>query len=143
MLRSDKLVTLCLPNGYRRSIATWALACLRGTSYRSTTVAYVELLVAPGSLPPARVADQRPELPNWLRGLDSVARSTWLRAQARAGLLRSWTGAAGEVATALVDLFGRVGPELGVEPDDVDWWRLLDALLLIGLHSNRNTGTAP
>lgn len=49
----------------------------------------------------------------------------------------------GEVATALVDLLARVGPALGVEPDDVDWWRLLDALLLIGLHSNRNAGAAP
>jgi transcriptional regulator with XRE-family HTH domain len=46
---------------------------------------------------------------------------------------------ASEVATALVDLLARVGPALGVEPDDVDWWRLLDALLLIGLHSNGGT----
>jgi hypothetical protein len=30
-----------------------------------------------------------------------------------------------------------------VEPDDVDWWRLLDALLLVGLHSHRSAGTAP
>jgi transcriptional regulator with XRE-family HTH domain len=48
-----------------------------------------------------------------------------------------------EVAAALVDLLARVGPALGVEPDDVDWWRLLDALLLVGLHSHRSAGTAP
>jgi hypothetical protein len=47
------------------------------------------------------------------------------------------------VATALVDLLARVGPALGVEPDEVDWFRLLDALLLIGLHSHRDTGAAP
>lgn len=50
---------------------------------------------------------------------------------------------AGEVAAALIDLLARVGPALGVEPDEVDRWRLLDALLLVGLHSNRNTGAAP
>jgi transcriptional regulator with XRE-family HTH domain len=41
-----------------------------------------------------------------------------------------------EVAAALVDLLTRVGPALRVEPDDVDWWRLLDALLLVGLHGS-------
>lgn len=40
-----------------------------------------------------------------------------------------------EIAAALVDLLARVGPAIGVEPDDVDWWRLLDTLLLVGLHS--------
>ncbi|QYN35449.1 helix-turn-helix domain-containing protein [Pseudonocardia sp. DSM 110487] len=39
-----------------------------------------------------------------------------------------------EVATALVDLLARVGPAVGVEPADDDWWRVLDALLLVRLH---------
>ncbi|MCH6169765.1 helix-turn-helix domain-containing protein [Pseudonocardia alaniniphila] len=46
---------------------------------------------------------------------------------------------ANQVATGLVDLLARVGPALGVEPDDVDWWRLLDALLLVGLHPSSNS----
>jgi len=48
-----------------------------------------------------------------------------------------------EVANALVDLLARVGPALGVEPDEVDWWRLLDVLLLVGLHSHSRTAGAP
>jgi transcriptional regulator with XRE-family HTH domain len=39
-----------------------------------------------------------------------------------------------EIATAVVDLLARVGPALGTEPTEADWWRLLDTLLLIGLH---------
>ncbi len=39
-----------------------------------------------------------------------------------------------EIAAALVDLLARVGPTLGTEPTEADWWRLLDALLLVGLH---------
>jgi transcriptional regulator with XRE-family HTH domain len=44
-----------------------------------------------------------------------------------------------ELAGNLVDLLARVGPALGVEPEDADWWRLLDALLLVGLHPDRET----
>jgi transcriptional regulator with XRE-family HTH domain len=40
----------------------------------------------------------------------------------------------GEVATALIDLLSRVGPAVGAEPTDDDWWRILDALLLVRLH---------
>jgi transcriptional regulator with XRE-family HTH domain len=40
----------------------------------------------------------------------------------------------GEVATVLVDLLSRVGPTVGAEPADDDWWRILDALLLVRLH---------
>ncbi|WP_219413950.1 helix-turn-helix domain-containing protein [Pseudonocardia nigra] len=50
---------------------------------------------------------------------------------------------AGEVSVALVDLLGRVGPALGREPADADWWRLLDALLLVALHPARPTGDDP
>jgi transcriptional regulator with XRE-family HTH domain len=39
-----------------------------------------------------------------------------------------------EVAAALVDLLARVGATVGAEPADNDWWRILDALLLIRLH---------
>lgn len=39
-----------------------------------------------------------------------------------------------EVAAALVDLLARVGPTVGAEPADDDWWRILDALLLIRMH---------
>jgi transcriptional regulator with XRE-family HTH domain len=39
-----------------------------------------------------------------------------------------------EVAAALVDLLSRVGPTVGADPADADWWRILDALLLVGLH---------
>jgi transcriptional regulator with XRE-family HTH domain len=39
-----------------------------------------------------------------------------------------------EVSAALVDLLARVGPALHSEPDEGDWWRLLDALLLVRLH---------
>jgi transcriptional regulator with XRE-family HTH domain len=39
-----------------------------------------------------------------------------------------------EVATALIDLLSRVGPAVGAEPTDDDWWRILDALLLVRLH---------
>lgn len=38
-----------------------------------------------------------------------------------------------EVSTALIDLLARVGPIVGAEPADDDWWRILDALLLIRL----------
>lgn len=38
------------------------------------------------------------------------------------------------MAAALVDLLARVGPAIGVEPDEHDWWRLLDALTLIKRH---------
>jgi hypothetical protein len=38
------------------------------------------------------------------------------------------------VATALIDLLSRVGPAVGAEPTDDDWWRILDALLLVRLH---------
>jgi hypothetical protein len=27
-----------------------------------------------------------------------------------------------------------VGPTVGADPADADWWRILDALLLVGLH---------
>lgn len=42
-----------------------------------------------------------------------------------------------ELAVALIDLLARVGPALGREPADADWWRLLDALLLVGMHPAR------
>jgi hypothetical protein len=44
-----------------------------------------------------------------------------------------------EVAAALVDLLARVGPAVGAEPADDDWWRILDALLLVRLHPARPT----
>ncbi|GAA5122289.1 hypothetical protein [Pseudonocardia adelaidensis] len=40
----------------------------------------------------------------------------------------------GEVARALVDLLSQVGPAVGAEPAEGDWWRILDALLLVRLH---------
>jgi transcriptional regulator with XRE-family HTH domain len=43
-----------------------------------------------------------------------------------------------EVATALVDLLARVGPAIGVAPADDDWWRVIDALLLVRLHPVEN-----
>ena len=39
-----------------------------------------------------------------------------------------------EVAAALIDLLARVGPAVGTEPTDDDWWRILDALLLVRVH---------
>jgi transcriptional regulator with XRE-family HTH domain len=43
-----------------------------------------------------------------------------------------------DVAIALVGLLARVGPALRREPDDADWWRLLDALTLIALHPTQH-----
>lgn len=48
-----------------------------------------------------------------------------------------------EVAAALIDVLSRVGPALAVEPDDADWWRVLDALLLVALHPQPGRGCAP
>lgn len=42
-----------------------------------------------------------------------------------------------EVATALVDLLARVGPAVDAEPAEDDWWRIIDAFLLIRLHPAR------
>jgi transcriptional regulator with XRE-family HTH domain len=39
-----------------------------------------------------------------------------------------------ELASALLELLARVGPALHREPDEADWWRLLDALTLIARH---------
>jgi transcriptional regulator with XRE-family HTH domain len=50
-------------------------------------------------------------------------------------------GAAGrepvEQTAALLGLLARVGPALHRDLDEADWWRLLDALVLIALHPTR------
>jgi transcriptional regulator with XRE-family HTH domain len=51
-----------------------------------------------------------------------------------AATLAAPDGDPAEVSAALVDLLARVGPTVGAEPADADWWRILDALLLIRLH---------
>jgi hypothetical protein len=39
-----------------------------------------------------------------------------------------------ELTAALLGLLARVGPALQRDLDEADWWRLLDALVLIALH---------
>jgi transcriptional regulator with XRE-family HTH domain len=39
-----------------------------------------------------------------------------------------------ELAAALVDLLSQVGPTLGRDLTEPDWWRVLDALTLVALH---------
>jgi transcriptional regulator with XRE-family HTH domain len=42
-----------------------------------------------------------------------------------------------ELTAALLSLLARVGPALHRDLDEADWWRLLDALVLIALHPSR------
>jgi transcriptional regulator with XRE-family HTH domain len=42
-----------------------------------------------------------------------------------------------DAAAALLGLLTRVGPALQRDLDEADWWRLLDALVLIALHPSR------
>jgi transcriptional regulator with XRE-family HTH domain len=47
-----------------------------------------------------------------------------------------------QLAGALLGLLAQVGPALGRDLDDADWWRLLDALLLIAAHPSRPDAAA-